>query len=314
MGKEPGLAFTLPLRLARIARENGADILHCHNFGALYYGALAGFLARTPSVIYTAHGPKFPGGTRRAWFQRLPLTDRIVAVSEFVRESAIESAGINPKKVVTIYNGIETERFLTPRKRPAEEIKRGIGIEKAGAVIGTVARLSPEKDHFTLLEAFGRLTKGSDNAFLVVVGDGEMLAALERRAGELGVRESVVFLGNRRDIPELLSVFDVFALSSKEEGLGITLLEAMGSGIPVIATRVGGIPEIVENGVTGLLVSPESPEQLADGITWLLEHREETRAIVKAGFQQIRTRFSVENMIRKYEGLYRDALSLRATN
>ena len=305
LAKKPGVSLLLPWRLAKLFKRDGVDVVHCHNFGGLTYGATGGRLARVRGVIYTAHGPEFPCQRRHALFQRLPLVDRVVTVSDFIRRGAVEEVGLDPSKVTTIRNGVDVARF-TPRDAGAAQKKRlEIGVGESDVLIGVVARLTPEKDHATLLDAFSRVVARRPMAKLIVVGDGELMETLREKAARLGVEHSVIFLGNRKDVADLLHILDVFALSSKEEGLGITLLEAMASGVPVVATSVGGIPEIVEHGVTGVLVPPGDGAVLADAIEWVLSHPEATRPMVAAARRRVEESFSLKRMIAEYEALYR---------
>jgi glycosyltransferase involved in cell wall biosynthesis len=305
MGKGPGISLALPLRLAKLFKRDGVDIVHCHNFGAFTYGAIGGRMAGVRGVIYTAHGPDFPYRRRQAFFERLPLADRVVAVSDFVRRGAVEKAGLDPSKVTTISNGVDVGRFSRGDAGGAKRKRIEIGVGESDVLIGVVARLTPEKDHATLLEAFSRVLTGRPPAKLIVVGDGELMGRLREHTARLGLESSVLFLGNRTDVPELLHVLDVFALSSKEEGLGITLLEAMASGVPIVATSVGGIPEIVEHGVTGVLVPPGDEAVLADAIEWVLSHPETIEPMVAAARRRVEEKYSLERMISEYEALYR---------
>jgi len=306
--KRPGVSFLLPWRLARLFKADKIDIVHCHNFGAFAYGATAGRLARVGGVVYTAHGPEFPCRRRQAFFQRLPLADRVVTVSDFIRRGAVEGARLDPTKVTTIRNGVDSQRFSRREGGGVGTKRRDIGVEESDVVIGVVARLTPEKDHATLIEAFSHLAAGRQEAKLVIVGDGELMGTLREKTARLGLEQLVIFLGNRKDVADLLRLFDVFALSSKEEGLGITLLEAMASGVPVVATSVGGIPEIVEHGVTGVMVPPGDPRVLADAIEWMLSHPGEAGSMVERARRRVAESYSVEQMIAEYETLYRNAV------
>jgi glycosyltransferase involved in cell wall biosynthesis len=309
LGKGAGVNLLLPWRLAKHLRADGVDVVHCHNFGAFAYGAVAGRLARVRGVLYTAHGPEFPSLRRQAVLERLPLADRVVAVSDYIRRSAIERAGIDPGRVTTIRNGVDIRRFAPSTTDAAMKKRLEIGVGESDALIGVVARLSAEKDHATLIAAFARVAAGRPKSRLIVVGDGELMGELKGQTGRLGLDGSVLFLGKRTDVTDLLRMFDVFALSSKEEGLGITILEAMASGVPVVATCAGGIPEIVEHGVTGVLVPPGDEVVLGDAIEWVLSHPEAVAAMAAAARRRVEEQFSLDRMVAAYERLY--ALSVR---
>jgi sugar transferase (PEP-CTERM/EpsH1 system associated) len=305
LAKGPGFDPFLPLRLARLFRQDGIDIVHCHNFGAFAYGALGARMARVRGVVYTAHGPVFPSRGRQAFFQRLPLADRVVTVSEYLRRGAVEEGGLDPSKVVTIRNGVDYGKYAKGDTSKAGERRREIGAGDSEAVIGVVARLSPEKDHATLLKAFASVCAGRSGVRLVVVGDGELMPQLKEMCRALRIEECTVFLGERTDVADLLGALDVFVLSSKDEGLGITLLEAMAAGVPVVATSVGGVPEIVEHGVTGIMVPSGDDAVLADAIAWVLGHRETAAEMALRAGDRVAERFTIDRMIESYESLYR---------
>ncbi len=302
MGKGPGVAYTLPFRLASLFRSKHVDIVHCHNIGPFIYGSFAGKLAGSKPVVYTVHGPEVSSKSIHVRFQRLPVLDRIVAVSEHVRRGVIERLHVAPAKVMTIVNGIDVARYARGDGRAQCRTELRVGDETP--VVGVVARLTPEKDHDTLLEAFALLAKERFDAVLIVVGDGPMLGRAREAARRLGIESAVRFTGTRLDVPELLSAFDVFAMSSREEGLGITLIEAMAAGLPVVATAAGGIPEIVQNELTGYLVPPGDPRRLADALLDVLADPARARRMGAEGRKRAEQQFGLSRMIGAYEQLY----------
>ncbi len=306
--KKPGINYSLPVRLARVLKKDNIDIVHCHNFGGLFYGLIGARMGNVPCVVYTAHGPGFPHKWRQSWFQRLAFTDRVIAVSDHVRRDAVEKAGLKEDVVTTIPNGVDLTLYRRPSDDAIQKKKAELGLEGFGPVIGTVARLSPEKDHATLIEAFSRLASIHTKARLVLVGDGEMMGELKERATRLGIGLRVDFLGSRSDVTELLPVFDVFALASKEEGLGITIIEAMAEGVPVVGTNVGGIPEIITDGETGVLVPPGTPDKLAEAIDKLLSNPVEAARLAAAARNTVEIRYDMCRMIEGYENVYEDVL------
>ncbi len=302
MPKEPGFAIGLPLRLARYLRGRGVGLVHCHNFGAFVYGALAGRLASCRGILYTAHGPDFPCEKRRRLFQRLPLADHIIAVSEKVRRSAVERVGIPPERVTTIVNGIDVRGFSASAQGP--KVRSELGAKADTPLVGSVARLSWEKDHETLFRAFSRLLPEHPDVRLLVVGDGPLRRSLEERVRDLALGDAVQFLGTRRDVPDVLAALNVFVLASREEGLPVALLEAMAAGLPVVATSVGGIPDVVVDGETGLLVPPGDPARLSEAIFRLMNNGEEARAMGREASKRVAERFDVSRMVRAYEDVY----------
>jgi sugar transferase (PEP-CTERM/EpsH1 system associated) len=309
LNKREGVDYRLFYRLARSLKRRRVDIVHCHNFGPLIYGSVSGRLARTAGVVYTAHGRYSSSRLGRAVFRRRWLVDRIVTVSDDAREVAIASGGVRPDRVVTLINGIEVERFAGD---PGDEVRarrRELGLPQDAFVFGIVARLTAVKDHPNLFEAVARLRRqGYTGAHLCVVGDGELGDELKARAGELGLGDAISFLGARRDIPELLGVFDAFVLSSYSEGLSITLLEAMAAGLPVVATDVGGNPEVVLDDVTGYVVEARNPEALASAMQKIMQNPDEAAVMGERGRDRVQRKFSLDVMVGGYEQIYEELL------
>ena len=293
-----GLDATLTPRLARALRADGATLVHAHNFGRFFYLGPAAALAGVPA-LYTEHS-----NTRREehalWLTQRPLSAlaaRIVAVSEDVRRGLVEDQGLRARRVRVVPNGIDAAPYAAAgAQRDAVRAALGLG---GAFVVGSVARLVPVKDQACQLAALARCPQ----ATLVLVGDGPERAALEALAAQLGVTARVRFLGTRHDVPNLLAAFDVFTLSSLSEGLPVAVLEAMAAGLPVVATRVGGVPEAVRDGVTGLLTPPRDAAAL--GAAWrALESPQRRAALGAAGRAVVRSRFSLAAMVRAYEALY----------
>jgi glycosyltransferase involved in cell wall biosynthesis len=198
-----------------------------------------------------------------------------------------------------VYNGINPAHFFISKEDKAVNAKKTIGI---------IGRLAAVKDHKNLINAFKLAREKLKNIELMIVGDGPLKQELESYVQEMGLAESVVFTGARRDIAQLLSGFDIFILSSLDEGMPITLLEAMAAGVPVIATKVGGIPEIVVDGKTGFLVPPQAPDKLAEKIYLLLENGKLADLMGKEGRKSVDENFSIGKMVSKYEAIYLAAL------
>ena len=299
--RRPGIDFFLPFRLAHILKKERVNLLHTHNMGPLFYGSLAAWLARVPIVLNTRHGRERKIGSQWIW----RLNNEIITISEDAKKELSISNRINSEKIRVIYNGIETKQYIT--KTNIYKVKKVLNINST-LVIGTVARLSPEKDQFTLLEAFSKIAQMVDSVKLVIVGDGILRQELERRSKSLGIKDKVLFLGFRQNISEILSIFDVFVLSSLTEGIPLTLLEAMAAGKPVVATNVGGNPEVVVDGETGFLVPPKNPEKMAEAIITLLKNEELAMKMGEAGRKRVEEKFSLERMVREYEEIYRNLL------
>jgi glycosyltransferase involved in cell wall biosynthesis len=307
MNKKEGLDYFLPLRVATSLRRDRVGIVHCHNFGPLVYGSIGGRLARARGIVYTAHGPEASERKKQAIFQRLRLVDRVITVSEHVRQVAIHQAGLDPRRVHTVINGIDVQKYARDSER--QRMRAELGVSEDDALIGIVARLTAEKDHSMLLEAFSRVILVNPKSKLIVVGSGGLKHALMEKAQQMAVATNTVFLGSRADVPELLSALDLFVLSSHTEGLGITLLEAMAAALPVVATNVGGIPEIVLDGKTGLIVAPRDAAAFADAMIRMLSNRDAAKQMGREGRERVTQKFGVGSMVRQYEAIYSTFLS-----
>jgi glycosyltransferase involved in cell wall biosynthesis len=298
LGVPSGVRPALFLRLARLLRQRRIDVVHTHDDRPHLYGTIAGRLAGVGRIIHTRHGRSPHLSRRQRTLVRLAAgwIDRFVCVSADAAAIAI-AQGVPPRKVCTIHNGIDLERFPFLGPRP-----------QGPAVI--VARLSPEKDHATLLRAAALVVRSQPSFRLEIAGDGPCREDLHRLAGELGLGEQVRFLGQVRDIPGLLARAGLFVLSSLSEGVSLTLLEAMASGLPIVATRVGGNPEVVAEGSTGLLAPAGDPAALAAAIAALWQDPHRCRLFGAAGRRRVEEQFDIRRMVAAYEAMYRDGNTL----
>ena len=293
-------------RLWRVLRRERADVIHMHtavaaNVVARVVGRLAG--AKVVSHIHIENHFR-DNALARALYRRLDnwtvhLSHAVLAVSDDTRR-ALERQGY-PPRVEVIHNGV-----TVPRDAPSPGIRDELGIPEGASVVGVVARLCDVKGQRELIDALALLGNGTR---ALVVGEdletgGAYREALERRAEERGVRDRVVFTGHRGDVPAILDALDVFVLPSWTEGLPMTVLEAMAHGRPVVATPVGGTPELVADGETGLLVPPRDPQRLADALRELLSDPERARRMGDAGRRRVASRFSAEEMERRVLEVY----------
>ena len=297
-------------RLYALLHSRRIQILHAHMFHANLLAALVGRAARTPVVLATRQTVNI-GGTVREWINRLTiaLCDAMVTVSRQVHEVQRRMPWIDPAKLVVIPNGVPIEAAPSYSAASAQALRREWGIDTDGMVAGTVARLGAEKGHTFLLEAVAKVQNCLPQAKFLFVGDGPMRPQLEDRARILGVADSIIFAGLRHDIPTILSLFDLFVLPSLWEGLPMAVLEAMAAGLPVVATAVGGTPEVVLDGITGLLVPPRDPQALAEGILRLLRDPDLRQRMGGAGRERVAAHFSVEQMVQRTEKLYEQLLA-----
>lgn len=295
-------------RLVRHLRRERPAVLHCHNTTAWLYGALAGRAAQVPVVVYTEHGRKFPPPRQHWLVHRLlaRLTTHTVAVARWLRDCLIEYEGVPPARVTVIPNGIDPLPFHSLPE--PEQGKAALGLSPATPVVGVVARLVPVKNHGCLLRAWREVVARLPGAQLLVIGEGPEEPRLRALVAGLGLGHSVRFLGRRHDVPRLLAAMDVHALCSHSEGTSLTLLEAMAARRPVVATRVGGNPEVVVDGVTGLLVPPGLEGPLAQALVSLLEDSRRARSLGEAGWQRFSRVYSNQAMVAAYEDLYLESL------
>ncbi len=292
-------------QLYRLLRQQRPAILHTWMFHANFPGRIVGRLAGVPIIITSRRNVEI-GGANRDRLQRWTagLDDRVIAVCELARQAEIERAGARPAKVVTIYNGLELAEFpqATPETRQAT--RQTLGIAEDVLLLGSVGRLHRQKGFTHLLAALPTIKAQFPQVKLLLVGDGELCDALEAQTAELGLQESVIFTGTRTDVPTLLTALDLFVLPSLWEGLPNVILEAMAVGLPVVATAVGGTPELVVDGSTGCLVPPSNPAALAKAIGDLLAQPAQRQQMGAAGRVRVEQQFTIQRMVQATEALY----------
>lgn len=312
--KKPGKDWSCYLRLWRALRQLKPDMVHTHNIGALDAAPVAR-LAGVRRVIHAERGRDAadPGGTSRKYrlMRRLllPCIDRYLAVSQDLRDWLINQVGISPSRVVCIPNGIDVAAFTMPPGSRATRPLLGDFASPGTILLGTVGRLDPVKDQAGLLTAFQLLCEAAlpaerQRLRLVIVGEGPERDALTGRIAKLAVASQVRLLGHRDDVPALLAEFDVFVLSSIGEGMPGAVLEAMATGLPVVATAVGGVGELVRAGATGLLVPPRDSQQLAEALASYVVDETLRARHGAAARERIATKFSLQSMLSAYIELY----------
>lgn len=288
-------------------KQRDIEIVHCHGYKSNFYGLLA---SRKRIPIVTTNHNWLKSHWRLRLYNRLDAAwiryfDGIVAVSEGVKADML-GYRVPEEKIRVIDNGIDPGRFK--RAIPRETVRRGLGLNGEARVIGTVGNLGQEKGHKYLLDAVRGVLQDSGKVKLLIVGDGPLRARLEGEAGRLGVDGDVIFAGYRSDIPELLSVMDIFVLPSLKEGLPMVLLEAMAAKVPVVSTRVGSVPKVIRHGLSGILVEPADGEALAGAISLLMGDPDKARQYAEAGYMELREKYSSAVMAEHYIGLYRSLL------
>ncbi len=308
MGRRAGVDFRVVWRLARHVRSRHLDVLHAHQYTPFFYGALAAKLAGVGTrVILTEHGRHYPDvvSARRRLVNRLVLSrfaDRITAVCAFSASGLSESDGFPLDRIEVIRNGVDLDRYQRPRDR--QTLRRALGLHAARRYVATVARFHPVKDHHTLLHAFAQVCSIIDDVDLLLVGDGPLRGELQRLAQTLGIGERVQFLGVRADVPDILAAVDLFALSSVSEAASITLLEAMAAGIPLVVTDVGGNPEIVRQGIDGLLTPSGDATAMATAMRRLLEDRTRAGRMGRQAAERVRVLYRIGGTVDQYRRVY----------
>lgn len=317
--------FTIPA-IQRLLRSWKIDLVHTHGVRANLVARIAAARENLP-VVTTVHS-----STRLDYASRLQgmiavfldrltsrLASRVIAISGALREELIAS-GFPAATISVIYNGLDLESLHLPEPEansadnspgPAAEtaaaVRAKLGLEPDQPVITTIARLHPVKGHSYLLTAAARVLQTRPDTQFLVVGDGPLRQELEKLAAALGISARVRFTGYYPEIADIYAVTDIVCLPSLMEGMGLVLIEAMAFGRPVVASRVGGIPEVVEDKVTGLLVPPADADRLADALLTLLQDPSQAALLGKNGRQQVQ-RFSLNSMVRETEALYSELL------
>ncbi len=308
--KSPGRNWRVIGRLAALLRSERVDIVHSHNWSTLLYSVAAARLAGVPIVVHGEHGKDETIPHRGRLMASRVLgrgVARICTVSRDLAEELIRDWRVPRERVTRIPNGVDLEAFDSHFQ--PDGVREELQLTSDNRVVMTTGGFRPIKDLPTLLRAFARVHRADPLARLLLVGRGDSAAphaGLDRLAAELGVAGAVRFLGVRQDVPRLLQVCDVYVNSSRFEGMSNTVLEAMAAGKPVVATEVGGNPEIVEDGVTGFLVPPGQEEPMAARIGCLLNDPSLRSRMGASGRARIEAEHSMTGMIRTYSDLYKD--------
>lgn len=294
--------------LAAVLREMRPDVVHSHLYPAHLHASLAAQEVGIPAIVHTAHTIIVrPGDVLLSHI----TTAYTIAVSHAAARLLL-NAGVPPERIEVIYNGVAPEHFEQDREA-VQRARANLNLGP-GSVLGTVARLSPEKGIDVLLRAVQRVKRIFPAVTALVIGDGPQAAQLHRLAGELELHESVRFLGARHDVPVLNRLLDVFVLPSREEACPMALLEAMAAGKAVVATAVGGSPEVLTSPTDGWLVPPDDPGALADGLLMLLGDPTRRVAMGVAAQQKVAAQFTRDRMVRDTLAFYQRLLEKQTTS
>ncbi len=315
LGRRRGVDWSCMRRLAACCRDEHVQLIHAHQYTPFFYAAASGLFRRRPPVLFTEHGRWFPDHprTKRILFNRLMLRprDRVVGVGKSVRHALIHNEGLRPERVGVIYNGINIATFANGGGPTAvrSQVRRELGIGDDDLILLQVARLDALKDHLTAIRALERVSKRWPDVKLLLAGEGPEQSAIAGEIRRRNLESQVRFLGSRSDVPRLLHSADIFLLTSVSEGIPLTVIEAMAAGLPVVATRVGGVPEIVEEGTTGWLAPAGDDAKLADAVLRLAESLPLRRQMGLAGRQRAESMFSDVQWIASYARLYTEMLN-----
>ena len=306
--------FRGAFHIARVAMAEGADVIHCHGTRAGFFGALAKRLCKAKKSVYTVHGFSFhkdihPAGQR--FYQAIERMlgsahDRLISVSDYDRHEAIRRGVCPPDRICTVPNAIDFDLF-NPAKVNGE-FRSLLGLHKDVRLVGTAARLVPQKGIEYFIESASILHRTHPDVRFVVVGEGMLTSTLRETARQRGLADVMLFAGPSDQMPEVFAGLDVFVLSSLWEGHPLTLIEALAMERPTVATSTSGAPEILEDGKCGLLVPPKDPRGLAHAIARLLDEPEFARSLAQSGRRSVLSRYSVVKMAMQTETVYRDLL------
>jgi glycosyltransferase involved in cell wall biosynthesis len=308
LGRQPGLDVATARRLAREVRERRIEVMHAHQYTPFFYTALARVIARRPiHVIFTEHGRHYPDivSGRRRLVNRLALTrlaDEITGVCRFSTDSLARVDGFATGRMSVVHNGVDHHRYeqlLDP-----SDAKARSGVLPGRRYLLCAARFHPVKGHTMLVRAFAGVAPQVPDVDLLLAGDGPERQAIEALVGSMGVVDRVRFLGVRSDVPTLLQASDAFALTSVSEAASLTVMEAMASAVPVVTTAVGGNPELLRDGVDGLLVPRGDHVAMANALLRVLTDADARHRMGQSARARILEQFRLEQAVDAYYGRY----------
>ena len=294
--------------LRRLVQQHDIDLIHAHLFSPALYASVTGMMERVP-VVASFHGASDiePGIGRRIRYRIIDRAATIVCVSESLRQQAANHLGSTAESLRLIYNGIDTDRFAGG---DGERIRQRYGVPADALLIGAVGNVREAKDYATFLRMAARLS-GDSRLFFAIAGERTepLYGSLLRLRDELHLQDRLEFWGFQDDVPAVMGALDVLVISSTTEGFSLAAIQAMAAGTPVIATRSGGPEEIIQHGITGLLVPTGSPESMADGVKQILNDTSFRSSLIQNAGESVRARFSLRQMLDGYDRLYGELLA-----
>lgn len=300
-------------QFGRLLRQEQVDLIHAHEFDANVQGTFVAALTGIP-LIATVHGKNYfwERLRRRLAYRWVSRRATMVAVSEDLKQFIVEKVGVSPGRVKVLYNGVDT--FPHCDSASVAQCRKELGLPENHQIVGIVGNLYPVKGHQYLIESIPSVLAKCPNTTFVFAGRGQLEGELRAQAHRLGVEERVCFLGLRQDIAKILAMLDVFVLPSLSEGLSMAILEAMIAGKAVVATAVGGNPELVLDGETGFLVPPRDSRMLAAKLITLLTDRQQAASFAEKSKRRAEEQFSLRIMVSSYQSLYDECLGVETTS
>jgi len=286
--------------IVRIIKKYSIQIVHCHSAHAHALGLMAAKLSKNCKTVVSR---RVDFHIRKNFFSKIKYknADKIIAISQAIRKILLED-GIREDKIEVVYSGIDWKIFQNVN---GNYLYQELNLDKTKKIVGIIAAFARyHKDHQSFLQAAKLVKNQFPMVQFLLVGEGEERSLVEDTVASLGLREDVQLTGFRNDIPQILSIMNIFVLSSFREGLGSSILEAMAGSLPVVATNVGGIPEIVKDGITGILVPLRNPNALSEAILTLLRNEDKAKEMGQAGYRLVKEKFSVEKMAEGTSRIY----------
>jgi glycosyltransferase involved in cell wall biosynthesis len=315
LGRRAGFDWRCARRLAGLLRDERIAIVHAHQYTPFFYAAVARSYRRNLPIVFTEHGRFFPDFRRpkRVLANRVLLArrDRVVGVGKAVRQALIDNEGLPAKRVEVVYNGIDLAPYTEAPADSRQAIRSEFAFSAADWLIVHVARLDEIKDHPLALRAFERIRARRADARLLLVGEGPQRSSIEAEIARLRLQAFVALAGTRNDVPRLLQAADLLWLTSKSEGIPLTLIEGMAAGLPVVATSVGGAAEVIDDGATGLLTVPGNAAALAESVLRLAGDDHLRRRLADASRTRAFECFSEDRMHDEYARIYEALLGAR---
>lgn len=314
LGRRPGFDWACVRRLVRRLEGQGVQLVHAHQYTPFAYAAAMRVFGRRPRILFTEHGRFYPdvASRKRKLFNRLMTSrrDRFIAVGGSVRQALIDKEGLPGSRIEVIYNGVDQSPVRLDAAQRAE-VRAELGVAESDFLVLQVARLDTIKDHSTAIRTISAAARQDPRLKLHLVGDGPERQRIEHQVAALGLNHCVTVHGQRRDVSRLLAAADAFLLTSVSEGIPVTIIEAMASRLPVVSTAVGGVPEVIDDGLSGLLAPAGDDKALAAALVRLACDAELRYRLAECGARRAAERFSEDLMINEYACIYAEMIESR---